>query len=437
MVIPHPGAIFLKEVLSVKKSGLKFFALVFSAVLALMCLSGCGNNSSSPVDYKYSKEFTYVEDETFGYNVYTDHAELKSFFGAATLEVTIPSEVTDPETKKAKPITVIGKSAFKENTGAKTLNIPDSVIEIKSNAFKNCSGIVTLNFGKNLKRIGTNAFYGCMSISEIKLPESLESIGAYAFSGCSTAENLELANVGQIGDYAFEKCISVNNITGGDNLVLLGENAFSDTPWFAAQEGEFVTIGKALVKYNGTANEIELDGKIEGVSNAFAEKDNITKINMPSVKFVCNNAFSGCTALSDITLSDDTEFIGYAAFKDTPYISYLTADENGFTTIGKVIVKYTGSQETITIPDEITMISDAFSHNETIKKVSLGKSVKWIGADAFYSCTALRTFVCNEALAYIDNYALDGTTLTTFDAGSNTYAAYWAKDYGLKNIVYK
>lgn len=437
MVIPHPGAIFLKEVLPVKKSALNFFALIFSAVLALACLTGCGSDSDSPADFKYSKEFTYVEDETFGYNVYNDHAELKSFFGAATLEVTVPSEVEDPETKKAKPVTTIGKGAFKENTGAKTLNIPDSVIEIKSGAFKNCSGIVTLNFGKNLKRIDTNAFYGCMSISEIKLPESLESIGSHAFSGCSTAASIELANVTQIGDYAFEKCISAGNITGGDKLVLVGENAFSDTPWFAAQEDEFVTIGKALVKYNGTANEVELDSKTEGVSNAFAGKDNITKINMPSVKFVCNNAFAGCTALSDVKLSDDAEFIGYAAFEGTPYISSLAADENGFAAIGKVLVKYTGSSEKVEIPDEITMISDAFSHNETIKEVSLGKSVKWIGADAFYSCSALRTIVCGEALSYIDNYAFDGTTLTTFDAGSNTYAAYWAKDYGLKNIVYK
>lgn len=436
MVIPHPGAIFLKEVLSVKKSGLKFFALVFSAVLALMCLSGCGSSSNTASNTKYTEPLYYAENDTYGYYIYEDHAELKKFFGTSTLEVTIPSEVPDSKSGKDLPLTVIGKGSFNADSGVQTLNIPDSVTEIRSGAFHDCLGLETVNFGKNVKKIGANAFAGCMGLININLSDSVESIGAYAFSGCSTLEKLELKNVKEIGDNAFEKCISMNTVSGGENLTLIGKDAFSGTPWFESQTDEFVTIGKSLVKYNGNAAEIELDGKIEGVSNAFAGKDNITKINMPSVKFICNNAFIGCTALSDVTLSDDAEFIGCGAFEGTAYMTNLTADKDGFVIVGKVLVKYIGDSTSVRIPKGIKMISDAFKGNETIVDIATGDSVKTIGLDAFYKCSNLKTVIIGKNVSSIDSSAFDDCTISEFNAGTNAYAAYWAVDAGLSNVIY-
>lgn len=420
-----------------RKYGIKLTALMITAVSMLICLSACASNNNKPItEVKYSEPLYYAEDNTFGYYIYEDHAELKKFFGAETLEVSIPSEINDTQSGTKKPLTVIGKAAFSANTGAQTLNIPDSVIEIRAGAFHDCTGIEHINFGKNIKKIGTGAFSGCMSINEIILPDSLETISDYAFSGCSTAETLDLANVKEIGDNAFEKCISINEISGGDNLQLAGQDIFSDTSWYKSQTDEFVTIGKALIKYNGTSSEIRLDKKIEGISNVFSGNKNITKIDMSSVKFICNNAFSGCTTLKTVKISDDTEFIGCDAFADTPYIDSLQPDENGFVTIGKVLVGYTGKATSLRIPDGLTMISNAFKENKNLTDISTGDSVKTIGMDAFYGCNSLKTAVIGKNVNYIDEYAFYGTTITEFNAGCNSYAAYWATEYGLKNIIY-
>lgn len=420
------------------KSKIKPLALLLVLVLSVFSFSACGETENDTNEsVKYSEPLYYAEDDTFGYTIYDDHAELTKFFGASTLEVTIPSEVDDTKEGVKKPLTVIGKGAFCANTGAQTLNIPDSVVEIHSGAFHDCTGIEIINFGNGLKAIGTSAFSNCMSINELNFPKSLEYIGDYAFSGCSTIAKLDLSNVKKIGDNAFEKCISIEEIAGGDELSLAGSNILSDTPWYEKQTDKFVTIGKALVKYNGNEGAVELDEKIEGVSNVFAGREDLLKINMPSVKFVCNNAFSGCANLSDVTISDNAEFIGCNAFSDTPYFSSLKADENGFTIIGKVLVKYSGEEKSLRIPDGIKMISNAFEGNTTLSDISTGASVETIGSDAFTGCTELKTLVVGENVSFIDNSALYDITVTEFNAGSNSYAAYWAKNNGLSNILFE
>ncbi len=419
-----------------KKSFLKALSVVLSLLLTVSVFSSCNSEKEvKPViEEKYSKPLYYVEDGTFGYNIYEDHAEVKNFFGADTLEVTIPSEIEDAKAGTKKPVTVIGKGSFNADTGAQILNISDTVTEIRKGAFRDCTGIEIVNFGKNVKRIDTEAFYNCMAIRELNLSDSVESIGKSAFYGCSTLEKLDLLNVRDIGDNAFEKCISLNEISGGDKLNIVGKDALSDTPWFASQTSEFAALGKVLIKYNGSSNEINLDDKIESVGNAFAGNENITKINMPSVKFICNEAFSGCTSLSDVTISEDAEFVGCSAFEGTPYLSSLSPDNEGFLKIGKVLVKYTGNSASVQIPDDVKMISDAFAENSALTEIITGNSLEKIGKNAFFNCTALENVVIGEKVKYIDPAAFEDCHISSFNVGKNVYAAYWASSIGLSPI---
>lgn len=422
-----------------KKSLFKALSVVLTLLLTVFILSSCNSEKEAEtvIEEKYSKPLYYVEDDTFGYNIYEDHAEIKNFFGADTLEVTIPSEVDDAKAGTKKPVTVIGKGSFNANTGAQTLTIPDTVTEIRKGAFRDCTGIEIVNFGKNVKRIDTEAFFNCMSIRELNLSDSVESIGKSAFYGCSTLEKLDLLNVREIGDNAFEKCVSLNEISAGEKLLLVGKSVFSDTPWFAAQTSEFVTLGKVLIGYNGSSSEINLDDKIESVSDAFSGKDNITKINMPYVKFVCNEAFSGCSSLSDVALSEDAEFIGCSAFAGTPYLSLLSPDNEGFLKIGKVLIKYTGNSASVHIPDDVKMISDAFAENSALAEITIGNSLESIGKNAFLNCIALESVVIGEKVRHIDPEAFEDCHISSFNVGKNVYAAYWASSIGLSPIYDK
>ena len=89
--------------------------------------------------------------------------------------------VTVPDT-----VTVIGKSAFENNTYVEKIILPDSVEQIKAYAFWGCDNLRTVTLGKGLASIGDFAFTNCTGLEKMTLPETVHSIGGYYHSvaGC-------------------------------------------------------------------------------------------------------------------------------------------------------------------------------------------------------------------------------------------------------------
>ena len=77
-----------------------------------------------------------------------------------------------------------------------------------------------------------------------------------------------------------------------------------------------------------------------------------------------------------------------------------------------VLMNYTGSAETVVIPDGIKSIRRAFSSNKTVRKVILPESVKRIGVDAF-SWSSLQSIELPKGLTFIGNSAFKYSQLTS------------------------
>ena len=77
----------------------------------------------------------------------------------------------------------IGAEAF-HNARIVSVELPDSVTEIREGAFSGCEHLERVRLSTRLLVIRKNAFQSCISLTDIALPASLQEIDKAAFSAC-------------------------------------------------------------------------------------------------------------------------------------------------------------------------------------------------------------------------------------------------------------
>lgn len=86
--------------------------------------------------------------------------------------------------------------------------------------------------------------------------------------------------------------------------------------------------------------------------------------------------------------------------------STASAERADFQTDGDVLIKYTGNDKEVTIPDGISVIGEeAFWENETVEKVIIPEGVTQIRAHAFYGCSSLQEAEVSDSVERIGNAA--------------------------------
>lgn len=143
---------------------------------------------------------------------------LKKYAGDAA-SVTIPDGVT-----------IVGDSAFNENTSLTAVVLPDSVVTIGANAFQSCTGLTKAELSSKLEKIANYAFDYCKALKEIQIPETVTEIGSSAFWYCAGLTELTLPEGLQtIGESAFACCSGLTRLAIPDGVQSVGINAFYST----------------------------------------------------------------------------------------------------------------------------------------------------------------------------------------------------------------
>lgn len=121
-----------------------------------------------------------------------------------------------PKVKKInfhQNITNIFSNVFMYNRFLTTLELPDSIIELRNNVFKNCFNLKYIKLPKLLESIGESCFRNCISLEEIYFNDNLETIGMYAFDSCKSLKKLFIPkNIREIALYAFTECNNLEEI---------------------------------------------------------------------------------------------------------------------------------------------------------------------------------------------------------------------------------
>ena len=198
----------------------------------------------------------------------------------------------DEKLKISTNAAVIGSSAFYLKNNLKEVRLHDAVTEIGSNAFRECVNLTKINFPEGLREIGARAFMFCGKLRDVRLPSTLEKIGSFAFTGTAWlkeavdsvyAAGFLLRAAPQNGEFAiapgtrgvvggaFEDCADLKKLTIPEGVTFLGDSLF---------------CGRVM--------------------NA-PDWDAMEEIVIPgSVTYIGADAFSGCTALRRIEISEET-----------------------------------------------------------------------------------------------------------------------------------
>ena len=302
---------------------------------------------------------------SIGDNVFKDCSSLT--------KVTIPNSVTSignsafngctglTSVEISNSVTSIGDNVFKDCSSLTKVTIPNSVTTIGDYAFQYCSSLTTVTIPNSVTTIGLNAFYGCSSltsvhitdiaawckidfeymysersnaylgyvsnplcyakhlfmngkeIKELVIPNSVTLIRDFAFYNCSNFTSITIPNsVWSIGKYAFYGCSGLTSIAIPNSVDGIGEGAFSGCPNLST-----VNINGSMIrKYS----EIHYTDWVGNSRKFYYTYFNLKDIFGSQVKkYVINGpigdeAFSGCSGLQSVVISNAVETIGSQAF---------------------------------------------------------------------------------------------------------------------------
>lgn len=278
--------------------------------------------------------------------------------------------------------TTIGKFAFYECTNLESVEIPDTVTNIRSCSFQD-SGLKSIDIPSSVKIIGDWVFYGCNNLTSIVIPDGVSQIGSRTFCDCSNLRNVTLPNtITNISDRMFSQCIRLTNVTIPEGITSINKEAF-----YGCISLKNITIPNSVTSI---------------AKKAFFKCENLTDITLSDgVTDIGNLAFSRCDSLKRVTIPNNVARIGDSALfncVNLQKIEVMQGNQNYSSSKGVLYNK--SKTELIVYP--------------TGKKQSTFKipsSVKKFASRAFYKCNSLKNITFDGTKVKLDNIFANSNTI--------------------------
>lgn len=310
---------------------------------------------------------------------------------------------------------------------AKTCKITGRITGVISSSITIPSEVTYNKVTYKVTEIGTSAFSNLSStIQKVTIGDNVEIIGENAFYGLDELTSLEIGSkVIEIKDGAFMNCIRLNQITIPDNVLKIGNSCFKmrETPLIP---GSTVVIGNGVKEigdfaFSGCAlKNVEIGNSLERVGEAaFSGMTYSSELDLSHIKFIGKQAFEGST-IQSLIFGDNIEEISDKAFNSCSGFTELIIRGEGVK-FGKNVFANCKSLKTLKIGEKITEIGNSMFKNCTrLAEIQFGKGLLNIQAETFSNCLSLSEVILPSNLKTIGNKAFNNcSALYSIEIGKN------------------
>lgn len=178
------------------------------------------------------------------------------------------------------------------------------------------------------------------TIKEVFIPKQIVNIPSYLFSNCKAIEKAKIDVGGYSGGGLFENCTSLKKVE--IKARVLSSWAFKGcTSLLKAKLGEIIQINEQAFYGCSSLTNIEIPSSVTSIGrSAFQGCSALKELIIPSgITTISQAAFCGCSNLANITIPNTVETIEYRAFQNCTALTEITIP-NSVTSIGAEIFLY-------------------------------------------------------------------------------------------------
>lgn len=354
-------------------------------------------------------------------------------------------------------LTKIPDGIFTDCALLDSITIPDTVTEIGANAFSKCTEFSLTGLPDGIKSIGDAAFENCGNIESLLLPKTLESIGNAAFGGtaidkasfdgtpekwvaiggdgCGIARD-KIDFLKHVCDFSggweydehkhWQSCScgktqNEGEHTGDGDTCTVCDAALSEAlgsgsidgglSWSLSRSGALTISGSGkMPDFSSVANAAPWDKQKDKIQSAVIES---------GVQNISGGAFSGCTALEKVSISDTVAQIDLNAFDGCTALAEfeVAADNKAFSSDGGVLFSAdkkllrcpVGKAADCTVPSgTVAIAGGAFKDCSKLESLVIPDSVTAIGKSAFENCAALKRITLPKSITKLEALTFSG-----------------------------